>query len=255
MMKPIQFTSREHDIRGYAHTPNNSAPAPTIILCHGYTGNMDEHGLFITFAEQASAAGYYVLRFDFVGSGASKADFGEYTHLSGWIADVYAAIDFAKSQEQVDAKRIALLGLSMGGATAILSGLSPDVKAVVGWAPVLYPAQTFHAIVGDTVWAKLQKGQNGLCDFGDGFFPVCPKLYEDCVHYAVEDAVAQYNGKPLLIRQGDADTVIDITHAPFLHEKLNGSFTYQSVAEEDHSFQINLKANIVSTLHFLGQNL
>jgi uncharacterized protein len=112
-----------------------SAPTPdhVIILSHGYGSNrllFQEHTL--TFIKEALSRDYNVLTFDYRASGMSE---GNVTTLGNAEKhDLLGAISYAKSK---DAQHIAVLGLSMGAATAILSTAENPgiVDAVIADSP------------------------------------------------------------------------------------------------------------------------
>jgi len=65
-------------------------------------------------------------------------DWPEGAYYQGAYADVIRAIDFAVSRPDLDAKRIALVGMSQGGGIALaVAALDPRVKAVVAHVPFL----------------------------------------------------------------------------------------------------------------------
>ena len=73
--------------------------------------------------------GYGVLWFDFRGHGrsqASKVTFGLHE-----VQDTKAAVDFLLDQHEVNPEQIGVLGISMGGAIAILAAAqNPNISAV-----------------------------------------------------------------------------------------------------------------------------
>lgn len=254
-MKKITFLSRGQTVTGYAHIPGQQMKAPAIVMCHGFTGDCMEHGLFVDFAKQAAAQGFYVIRIDCLGSGESTLDFAQYTHLRGWEADILSALAFAAQQPEVDPKRMATMGISMGAAAAILAGQSRSVRAVVGWAPVLYPKQTFGKILGEKNWKQLENGENIHHEYAGCGFDAAPQFIKDLEELSVECAIRNYGDKPLLLRQGSADPVIDITHAPQIAERMGANVVYQPVEGEDHGFMIHKQDHFDATLKFLRKHL
>ena len=105
-----------------------------VIFAHGFTGSKHESGrLFVMAARSLSSAGFNVLRFDFMGEGDSSGDFNQMTPNTR-ITDLTAALSWAKRRKFA---RIGLLGLSLGGATAICTAAqSPGVSALVTWSTV-----------------------------------------------------------------------------------------------------------------------
>lgn len=254
MEQQITFISRGHTVRGWAHVPDGGAPSPAVVMAHGFTGNCSEHGLFDDFANQANQAGIYVLRIDCVGSGASEGDFAEDTCLGGWREDVLQAVRFLEKQPEVDASRMATMGISMGAGAALAALSDSRVKAAAGWAPVLYPDEVFLKIMGEENWRKLGNGESVHHEYAGVTFDANPCLRQDAEKISVVD-VMERSGKPVLLRLGTADPVID----PAFGERITAlnakNITVQMVEEENHGFLVHEQENIDATIAFLRKSL
>jgi alpha-beta hydrolase superfamily lysophospholipase len=99
----------------------------TVLLIHGYTACKDDMLAHAAFLHEA---GYSLFLFDLRACGDSE---GTAVTLGGREReDVQAAIAYLASRDDVDAGGIGVLGLSLGGALAILAACdSPLVRAVV----------------------------------------------------------------------------------------------------------------------------
>ena len=86
-------------------------PRPTLILTGGYDGNAEE--LYLLTGAAALARGYNVLAFDGPGQGAALLQQGLIMRPD-WETVVSAVVDAAIGRSDVDADRIALVGLSLG---------------------------------------------------------------------------------------------------------------------------------------------
>jgi hypothetical protein len=76
-------------------------------------------------------AGVAVLRYDDRGFGKSTGDFGKATHTD-FTNDALAAVDWLKTQKEVDAKRIGVVGHSEGGIVApLVASQRPDEIAFI----------------------------------------------------------------------------------------------------------------------------
>lgn len=256
-MKSICYSSRGQTVFGYAHVPQTRGKAPAILMCHGFTGCAQEGSrLFVRFAEQACRLGFYVMRIDFLGSGNSELDFATYTTPSGWIEDAKNGIRFLKEQPEVDPDRIAILGVSLGGFTALMTGAETDVAAVVGWAPVLNPAKTFRGILTEYNWDYLLAGNRTIeYIYCGNHFAVGSKFVQDLERMSVTESLKRYRDIPVLIMQGSSDAVIDPQDSVKL--KQSGVFPFQHVMVEgeEHSFLLHEKSNFSTTLDFLRRAL
>ncbi len=97
---------------GYFFAVDDSGvPRPTVVLTGGYDGTCEE--LYFFNAAAALARGYNVLAFDGPGQGAALLQQG-LVMRADWEAVVTPVIDFVAARSDVDSKRIALIGLSLG---------------------------------------------------------------------------------------------------------------------------------------------
>ena len=110
-----------------------------MLLLHGDLSSRNENGeLFTRLAAALAANGIASLRIDFAGSGDSEEP--DHTlDYPGMVTDATAAKDFLQADPRVDPTRVALLGLSRGGAiAATLAGTVPGVAALVEWSGAVY---------------------------------------------------------------------------------------------------------------------
>ena len=98
--------------------------AGSVILMHGIRANRLE---MLDRARFLSTAGFSVLLFDFQAHGESTGEYMSFGHLEA--RDARAAFDFLRTK--TPAERISLIGMSLGGAAAILSEPAIDADAMV----------------------------------------------------------------------------------------------------------------------------
>lgn len=201
---------------GTLETPAGD-PAPVVLLFHGFTGVRDElpvattdEGVFSRTARLLAEQGIASLRIDFRGSGESPGAFAD-TTFEGQVADGLAAIDWLEANPTVDGQRLAVIGWSQGGlvATAV-AGRSDKPDALVLWAAVANPEETFGGIVGAETLAK------GL-EAGDAALPVTLPwgavvelkrgFFEGVTTFDPPAELASYAG-PLFIAHGTKDTTV-----------------------------------------------
>jgi len=150
METPLVFDSTGFQLVGILHRPDDSAfrpPHPAILFLHGFTGQKTEaHRLFVKTARALARVGFMALRFDFRGSGDSGGEFEQAT-VSGWRHDARAALDVLLRQSGVDAGRIGVIGLSMGGAVAChLAAGEPRVRSLALWSAVANGADVVSVV-------------------------------------------------------------------------------------------------------------
>ncbi|WP_026962738.1 alpha/beta hydrolase family protein [Alicyclobacillus herbarius] len=138
MQRAVELVSHGATLRGMEHIPDTPDERyPAVILFHGFTGNrLEPHRMFLKISRMLEGIGYASFRFDFMGSGESDGNFEDMT-LSTEIADAHVILDRVKQHPRVDANRIVLLGLSMGGLVAsLVAGDRPeDVWRLILLAP------------------------------------------------------------------------------------------------------------------------
>lgn len=138
--RPITFKNEGEQVVGMFHLPDGEGPFPAVAFFHGFTGSKTEaHRLFVQTARGLAGAGIASLRIDFRGSGDSAGEFSQMT-VSSEVADARAALRYLRRRREVDASRIGILGMSMGGMVTTLAAVDEtDVRAIVLWNPVANP--------------------------------------------------------------------------------------------------------------------
>ncbi|MAY74272.1 MAG: hypothetical protein CMJ31_06010 [Phycisphaerae bacterium] len=168
---------------------NAGTPLPTIVHCHGNAGNIARHSVFVEFLP---AAGFNVLLFDYRGYGESEV---APPRRAGLIADARAAIDHVAGREDVDADRIGMYGLSLGGTIGLAAAAKDErIKAVCSVA-------TF------STWPAVAS------DFAGPLGSVLIARGADAI-----DSAAALGDRPLLLIHSRDDEIVSYRHAPILLE-------------------------------------
>ncbi|HHV78073.1 MAG TPA: alpha/beta fold hydrolase [Firmicutes bacterium] len=256
MEKAVQFESRGKRVHGVIHLPEGAGPYPCVIICHGFTGDhIGANRMFVRFSREACSQGLAVLRFDFVGSGDSEGDFDRDTHLTGWIQDLGAALNFVCRQPEIDATRIGLLGLSFGGSTVICApetGLKG--RAVVIWSGVVHLRDSFRdTILGGDKWDLLLQGKS-IKNFYNKGFALAPSFVEDLLKYDVLREASRLRKTPILIIHGTKDAVVPSDHAKELFETLPGPKRIEFIGD-DHVFTDRLSQATALTVDWFKSHL
>ena len=157
-MDEVTIWSNGARMKGDLYRPPNFGDGqrrPAIVCCHGWAHPLKHSVAETGFPQAMSAAGYFVLAFDYRGWGAS--DGIPYVHdalpagatsVAGpveirrevfdpldWALDIRHAIDFMQGEPGVDRERIGLAGWSLGGGMVVwMAATDPRVKCVVGHA-------------------------------------------------------------------------------------------------------------------------
>jgi pimeloyl-ACP methyl ester carboxylesterase len=100
-------------LHGYlCRSADDSAPRPTLIVNGGYDSTAEEAYFFSGAA--AVARGYTCIVFDGPGQGAAIVE-DAMVFRPDWEAVIGPVVDFAVTRPEVDASKIALMGISFGG--------------------------------------------------------------------------------------------------------------------------------------------
>ena len=233
----LNFDSYGKRLNGILYQANGAGPHPTVVLLHGYPGNEKN----LDLAQSMRRAGYNVLFFHYRGAWGSEGDFS----FSNVVEDVGSAIDYLRTNAtdiRVDAKRILIVGHSMGGFAA-LQGAARDeaVKCVAGIAPADVGliadaaqanagfAQSFATGADQLQMLKGWSGQKVLAEL---------KNNRDA--FSLIDAAPQLNGKSVLLIAGDKDSVLapDVFHVPLVsaYEFQPDITLTHAIIPGDHSF-------------------
>ena len=227
----IAFHGHGLRLYGMLHRPEGTEACPAVMLLHGLTGERCEsHRIFVKLARRLASAGVAALRFDFCGSGESEGDFADVT-ISRWVDDALTGLDWLSQLPGIDAERLGVLGLSMGGTTAaVVAGQRGDqVKALVLWSAAADPERAIHGWLQrakpGVVGAGYDVGGNLL---GQGFM-----LDVGAIHPTLE--LAHYCGQALIV-QGIQDSIVPFTDADLFASALAGRARKHMVSGADHTF-------------------
>ena len=234
MQSAVSFENEGATIRGMIHVPEGAGPCPAVLVCHGFTGTkVEPHRIFVKTSRELEAAGVASLRVDFRGSGESDGDFEDMTCLSE-VSDARAALTYLAGRDEVDAARIGILGLSMGGfvAASLLEGDDRPAACAL-WSAVCDFPSLIMKMATEGAGAPLPDGR---IDFGGdlvgpGFVPALGALHP-------LEGVRGFGG-PILIVHGDADEAVPVEHAYQYREAAesrDAETAFHIVAGGDHTY-------------------
>ena len=132
--EPLYFGTPERPLFGFYHPPIGSRVRGTgVVLCNPLGDDLIRaHRPFRHLAEELSAAGFPVLRFDFDGTGDSAGDERDPNRVATWRADVGRAAAELRTRSGVE--QLALVGLRLGGTFAALGAADlGGVDTLVLW--------------------------------------------------------------------------------------------------------------------------
>ena len=133
----LYFRSGDARCHGWLYMPDGTSPEarpPIIVMAHGL-GAVKALRLS-AFAERFQAKGYACLVFDYRHFGESEGEPRELLSLDRQREDWRAAVAFARSLSEVDARRVVVWGTSFGGGHAIVTAADDaDIVAAIAQCP------------------------------------------------------------------------------------------------------------------------
>ncbi|MDX8340958.1 alpha/beta fold hydrolase [Draconibacterium sp. IB214405] len=138
LSEEVEYTNPESGLKlaGTITFPKDAKACPAVVMITG-SGAQDRdevifgHKPFAVIADFLTRNGIAVLRVDDRGVGGSEGSVSESTSLD-FVGDVLAGVDFLKSREEIDPKKIGLIGHSEGGLIApIAATKSNDIAFIV----------------------------------------------------------------------------------------------------------------------------
>jgi len=256
MQKPLYFENEGQFLAGTLHLPDGAGPLPGVIFCHGFSGNkIESHFLFVAAARRLAKRGIASLRFDFRGSGESEGEFVDMT-VSDEISDARAALNVLARQPEINAARLGIVGLSLGGLVAACAAArEPEVRSTVLWAAVADLA----AVVNKTRTAEddLQISSRGWTDLRG--LKLGQPFLDDMTDLRPADELAA-SDSALLIIHGSADESVPVQQAAVFFAKAQrpGRKIKKLVVEgSDHTFNsVDWSDTVINeTAAWLGETL
>ncbi len=195
--------------------PEGTEASPTVLFLHGNAGNVGTH---LGGAYWLPSQGFNVFLVDYRGFGrsAGKAD------LAGAHADAAAALRTLAARDDIDTKRIVVIGQSLGGAIALTTVAALNADVLVRAVVIDSAPSDFRGIVREKL--------------GEFWFtwplqwplsmtiPGQPKPL---------DSARELSEIPVLYIHGDADTVVPIHHTKRLVAVTEGA-EFVNVPDVEH---------------------
>ena len=236
MQAPVTFTHKGQTLYGMVHVPDGGeGPFPAVLMCHGLGGTkVEAQRLFLRLSRRLAGEGIASMRFDLRGCGESDGYLEEMA-LSDHLADLSAALQFFSARDEVDAKRIGLLGYSLGGSLAsLVAPKTPLVKALVIWCALADLAEALirvfpeHSDVSiDDIDIFEYRGKLVSGDF-----------LREFAHYSPQGEIGGFKG-PVLLVHGTRDEVVLPENTEALRRRLEergGDFDIFLMDGADHHF-------------------
>ncbi len=245
----ISFVSRDGTrLAGWFIPPRNAGrPAPGVVLSHGWARSRCE---LLPHADLLHRAGYAVLMFDYRNRGLSEGD--SITMGVEERGDLLAAIDQLAARPEVDASRIGLFGMSMGGVLAILVGAADArVRSIIAECPFA----THDVIMNRSLRHYFKLPAFPVADLARWIIE--RRLGEPLAEVEPLRYVASYAPRPLLIIADERDAVIGREETERLFAAAGEPKRFWLVPQADHArgWQYGREEYERRVVEFFGETL
>ncbi|MGD8523372.1 MAG: alpha/beta fold hydrolase [Desulfobacterales bacterium] len=212
IIEKITFQSDGFELRGDLHLPEVKRP-PVIIGSHGLFSDRNSPKQ-VALAGECNRRNIAFLRFDHRGCGDSQGNFEAVTSLEGRCNDLFSAIDRITHRKDLG-DRIGLFGSSMGGAACLSVASKYEIASMV---TVAAPIRSRH--IQDSIENSDQLDRPGIrFDAERNAFDIS------------QDLVNIHN---ILIFHGNVDTVVPVSHAREIFERVGHPKKLNVLKDGDH---------------------
>jgi pimeloyl-ACP methyl ester carboxylesterase len=157
MKRDVEFVSKGDTVRGTLFLPNTGEqPYPLVVMAGGWC--YVKEIVMPHYAEYFLDEGIACLLIDYRNFGASTGEPRQ--HLDPWmqIEDYRNAISYAQTLAEIDARRLAVWGISYsGGHAIILAAIEPRILCAVSTIPVVEGYANMRRVHGERLFPRLQR--------------------------------------------------------------------------------------------------
>lgn len=216
-------------------------PAPGVIVMHGWGANAS---LMLPALAPLHAAGFAVLLLDARCHGQSDA--AAFTSLPRFAEDIEAGLDWMRQQNTVDARRLAVMGHSVGAGAALLCATRrTDVRAVISLSAFAHPREIMRTFLADAHipypvfgWYVMRHVQAVIGARFDAIAPLTSMTRMRC---------------PVLLVHGSDDAVVPFADAQRLLAAGPAGLAQSLTVEGGHDLSTALEAHLPTLVGFLQQ--
>lgn len=280
MTTPVSFVSDGLKLSALLHVPPDLKPGerrPAFIIMHGFGGS-NQGGQGAWAAKALAKWGYICLQFEFRGCGDSEGERGRVICLEQ-VADTSHAISYLETLPQVDPKRIALCGSSLGAAVAIhAAGGDSRVAAVIsqgGWGNgerkfrIQHQGaewERFMKQLTDGIRIRQTTGKSLMVPRYD-IVPIPPRLREyiskdpkssmefpaetplSMFLFQPEEMIGRISPRPVLLLHGAGDSVTPANESMELFKRAGKSVELHLIDGADHFMFAEENRRVVNLVH------
>ena len=276
MEQKLHFKSAGLQLCGVLHTPENVGEGerlPVVLAMHGFGSNKD-NGACVWAAQILPQWGYAVLRFDMRGCGESEGERGRILCMDQ-VEDTRSAITMLQGRDDIDPRRVVLLGHSFGAAVAVYAGsIDTRVAAVIssgGWGNGERKFMGQHSAPGAfrRFLDLIEEGRQHRQKTGEPFmmdrYDIVPipahlrsnlsagshthfpsETAESMMAFNAEDVVHRMAPRPLLLLHSSRDHVTPTEQSVELFKRAGAPVELHLMAETDHFMFAENNPRVVS---------
>ena len=183
-------------------------------------------GVIRNIAQQLTAEGIALLRFDFTGLGQSEGEFATTTFTTN-TADLVAAAHFLEREYAAPA---VLIGHSLGGAAVLAAAaLIPSATCIATIAAPAEPDHVKHLLTG----VGFDEGDVAEVSIGGRPFRIGRQFIKDLEEHDLADRIGKLK-RPLLVFHSPGDTIVGIEHAERIFKAAKHPKSFVSLGKADH---------------------
>jgi uncharacterized protein len=157
------------ELAGHLRVPPSDGPAPAVVLTGPLSGVKEQ--VVGRYADELADRGLVTLAFDHRGFGASGGHPRQHEDAGGKLADLRDATSLLASHGAVDPRRIACVGVCLGGGYALRhAAADPRIAAVAAVAGCFNDPRRFRASMGADGYRRTLRGFTDLAtaEYPDG---------------------------------------------------------------------------------------
>lgn len=236
-------TENGKSLLGWLIPAAGEEPKPAVLVLHGWGGNAE---VMLPLARPLHEAGFSTLFIDARCHGASDQD--SFASMPRFAEDAAHALDWLRSQPEIDHRHIAVFGHSVGAGAALLAtSRRTDIAAVVSLAAFAHPATMMRR------WLETKK------------IPYRPigwlilRYVERVISHRFDD-IAPLNtiGKiccPTLLIHGAEDETVPLSEAQAIHAARAGNHVELKVIAGSHDDFNDLAQEVSALVEFLQKGI
>jgi uncharacterized protein len=238
MNETIIINGTDCDLTAVVHQPETTDLNCNLIFCHGFRGSKDGGGRATLLAQQAAKLGYTVIRFDFTPLGC----------LSKQVNELKTVVHYCRRHL---ARRIVLLGRSMGGSAALAYAAACDnLAGLCLWATPWNLEETFRLALGEGYDSLLQ-GDELIVEDYYGKLSLTAYFVRDFANYDLKRCIKFMDGTPILFVHGDSDDTVPIQQAETLFQCAGEPKEIVVIKGGDHQLSAHHKAASAAVIAWL----